>query len=511
MAGEKYPCSACDGEYTVNVRGLIRQHKSKINPEYSCPGSGNLPKDHGPRPADGAAEKLISTQVGIEDGYTEILHALTRMNAKMELAAGRHVSVCGELVQVWKDVAVSPGTVTLVKPRNKLVAYFNPPPIEAVIPPVGAECTCRSDVMKEDVVLTESDFRELRCPIHGFGALAVTGTRDEAVLDAIIATKGQRMIEDVRLSDGSPIGPPGVEEPSWPFDQPAERDFEWEGRGQRQNELTGEPTFEQPTAQTDSEVALLFEQPDAPKRAAKRERQPLSPRAYARAERFRDDFWRYEASRPRSTQLSIGPSEVGATCDRRLGYSMTHHPVVNHRNDGWAAWVGTQGHNGLEDMYEWLDNGTGRWLVNQEVTFPVSFMPRGHVDQFDRKFGRVEDNKFPGESTLREMWLSGAPSRQYQVQLHVYGYGLKLLGEDVREVALLGLPRESGNLNDMFTWVEDYDEQIALDAIAHAGEIAQYVAGHGAHELTAKPSFLCRFCPFYLAGSPDPRWGCPSR
>lgn len=499
MAGDKYPCSACGAEYTVNVKGLIRQHRSKINPEYGCPGSGNLPKGHGPKDATGLAERAVS--VGDSDEFRGILASLDRMNARLELAAGRHVQMGGKLVRVWKDPAIPEGSVILVCPQGRLTAYFNPPPIEAVIPPPFAECSCRSDVLKEDAVLTESDYHELRCPIHGFGALASTLTRDDAFGGI------HRPIETVQLPADSPVGPPDP----WPFEQPGERDFEWEGRGQRQTDISGEPMFEQPTADTVSETSILFEQPDAPKKNAKRERQPLSPRAFARAERFRDDFWRYEASRPRSTQLKIGPSEVGASCDRRIGYAMTNHPVVNHRNDGWAAWVGTQGHNGLEDMYEWLDNGTHRWLVNQQVNFPVSWMPSGHVDQFDRKYGRVEDNKFPGASTLREMHLSGQPSVQYQVQLHIYGYGLKLLGEDVREVSLIALPRESGNLKEMFTWVEDYDEQIALDAIARAGEIARYLADHGAHELIATPSYLCSFCPFYLAGSPDPRWGCPSR
>lgn len=549
---EKRECSACGGEYPVTMNALIRQHKSSINSEFSCPGSGKLPKDHGPRPEPGVAAKVPIVK---DEDEPEKYAALRRMNAAMELAAGFHVSIGDKLVKVWKDPALEPGDVVLSNPRyNEFVAYFNPPPIEDVIPapepkvqttpaalPRGVcDCGYEGALTKTGKMRAHNRDDNSRCSGSGKPpatfkdtptATIITTlinqthprTSDEAVADAVIETG--RTVETVELPEDSPIGPsdPEADEldqradeiaaylaKDLPFEQP-ERDFEWEGLGRRQYSTDEDAPFEQPSAETTDEALLLFEQPDAPKRRTKREPAPVSNRAYARAERFRNDFARYQASRPRSTQLTIGPSEVGAECDRRMGYAMTNHPVVNHHNDSWAAWVGTQGHTGLEDMYRWLDAGQSRWLVDQEVEFPYAFMPRGKVDQFDRMYGRVEDNKFPGTSTLRKMHIEGQPSIQYQVQLHVYGLGLKLMGEDVREVGLIGLPRESGNLKDMFTWVDDWNEKIALDAIQHAGEVANYLQAHGAHELKATPSFLCGWCPFYLPGSPNPEWGCSAK
>lgn len=246
--------------------------------------------------------------------------------------------------------------------------------------------------------------------------------------------------------------------------------------------------------------------PPKPK-APRRKRQQLEGRAAELASWFKEAFFVHESSRPRSVQQHVGPSEAGAECERRLAYKLSGHEKVNYSRKPWAAFVGTMMHAGCERIIETLQGSTQRFLVEQRVEFGSAVMPGGTLDLFDRLHGRVLDWKNPGKSSLSKMHLDG-PGRQYRTQLHLYGYGAKRLGEDVQEVALVGLPRESGNLDEIYAFVEDYDEQIALDAIARIERIASDLWRMEAPDFPKTTSFLCQWCDFYLPGATDETRGC---
>lgn len=245
----------------------------------------------------------------------------------------------------------------------------------------------------------------------------------------------------------------------------------------------------------------------AKQRAPRRSRQPLEGRAAELASQMKEAWWASQARSERSLQARIGPSEVGHECERRIAYKLSSTQQVNHGKDPWAAWVGTQIHAGLELIFRQASGDSGRYLVETKVVLPSALVPGGTTDLFDRRLHRVIDHKSPGESSLSHMWLDG-PSVQYQTQLHVYGYGLKQLGETVEEVALVGWPREKGSLDDLYAWVADYDEQIALDAIARTERIGASLWTLEPKDFPKKTSFLCKWCPYYLPNSQDENKGC---
>lgn len=263
-----------------------------------------------------------------------------------------------------------------------------------------------------------------------------------------------------------------------------------------------------PTMESPPSSAAMFGSSPTPVRAKPRKRAPLPPGAEEIAVAFKELFWAHEASRPRSTQISVGPSEVGLECTRRLAYKLSNQPAVNYSKDAWAAWMGTQGHAGLEGIYREANGATSRYLIETPLEFGSTIVPKGTADLYDRKYGRLLDHKFPGKSSLAKMWLDG-PSEQYKKQLQTYAYGLERAGEAVREVALMGYPRESGNLDELYVYVAPYDRQVALDAIARAESVAYALSrGHKAWDAPKVSGFLCQWCPFYLENAPNGEVGC---
>ena len=55
-----------------------------------------------------------------------------------------------------------------------------------------------------------------------------------------------------------------------------------------------------------------------------------------------------DANKPRSQQVAVGPSAIGAKCPRQLGYAITATPKVSGGGDPLPRWIGTEGHAGLD-------------------------------------------------------------------------------------------------------------------------------------------------------------------
>lgn len=226
----------------------------------------------------------------------------------------------------------------------------------------------------------------------------------------------------------------------------------------------------------------------------------------------------------RSAQTTLGPSEIGTPCDRRLAMSLLGIPPVNPGGDRWAAFVGTAVHAALAAMFEWADAGTGRYAVETPLQFPSALVPKGTADLLDRTLVMVDDHKVQGKWSHNKLRTEGIPPG-YRVQLHVYGYGQRLAGETVDYVALISWPREASSLDDLYVVVEPYNPQIARDALARVDRIAAEVQAYeteraqwagldvNAHKLGIAREFPaaddCRFCPFHAPGDPGFTRGCP--
>ncbi|SOE25686.1 hypothetical protein [Streptomyces sp. OK228] len=248
------------------------------------------------------------------------------------------------------------------------------------------------------------------------------------------------------------------------------------------------------------------------------------------AARMKELFYSYDnrnTSDNRSAQTTLGPSEIGTPCDRRLAMSLLQIPPVNPGGDGWAAFVGTCIHAGLAEMFVWASGDTGRFAVEQRLQFPNQHVPGGTADLLDRTLCMVDDHKSQGRWSLDKLRTQGMTPTQ-RVQLHTYGYGMRLKGEAVDFVAIISWPREASSLADLYVVVEPYDPQIARDALERVDGIAAEIKMHetvratwagldiNAHKLGIAKEFdidpeSCKFCPFFAPGDADMTRGCNGR
>lgn len=232
---------------------------------------------------------------------------------------------------------------------------------------------------------------------------------------------------------------------------------------------------------------------------------------------MKEIFRSYSTRMARNVQDTLGPSEIGTPCDRRLAMSAMHVPPVNPGMDGWASFVGTCIHTGLAEMFQWADSNTGRFAVEVPLTFPSEVVPHGTSDLLDRVLCMVDDHKAMGRFSLDKLRTKGI-SPLYRVQLNTYAYGQRLKGERITHVALVAWPREQNSLADLYVVVEPYNPDIAHDAIRRAEQITAdaYAKGStGLSQLEVAKTFEvaddCTFCPFYAKQDPNMERGCNGR
>lgn len=218
-----------------------------------------------------------------------------------------------------------------------------------------------------------------------------------------------------------------------------------------------------------------------------------------------DAITEWERNRPRSQQKEIGPSGAGAVCSRKLAWSMSSNPHSNGRGDPLPSIVGTSMHATMEDVMAAANEALGRtrWLTETRVEKPIA----GTCDLFDTDTHSVIDYKFPGPTAFKRYSTRG-PSPEYRSQIHLYGLGYRNLGHEVEHVGIMFIPR-AGRLSQAHLFIEDYDEQIAVDVAARLDNIRKVVAGleidrypERAQHVPATPSDACMFCPWF---SPNPR------
>jgi hypothetical protein len=225
------------------------------------------------------------------------------------------------------------------------------------------------------------------------------------------------------------------------------------------------------------------------------------------------------ARAPRTLQQHLGPSEIGAECDRQVVGKMAALPATNHVVHPWPSIVGTAVHAWLADALLG-DNQRGgylRWLVETRVT-PHPDHP-GTGDAYDALEQAVVDWKILGETTAGDIRM-GRVSRRYEVQLLLYGLGFLLLGLPVRRVALAMMPRTKADLSTMYVWERPVDasafallEQVFAQA-THRRQLADRLLAGQLSLLDIAPTpddHECYFCPFYRpqAARDSREPGCP--
>lgn len=225
--------------------------------------------------------------------------------------------------------------------------------------------------------------------------------------------------------------------------------------------------------------------------------------------------WASDTS-PRSLQTTIGPSELGTPCDRRLAYRLAGSKEFNHHMDPLISVVGT-------GLHSWLEAAVRRFnaTFGDDTLIPESEIiyddegNTGRSDLYHRQLQAVIDFKSCGPDVLKKLPDVG-PERGHRVQGHLYGGGYIRAGLPVKQIMLAYIPR-SGLLRSIYVWREPYDPQVAMDALRRRDELAALVKLTGPFDprqyategVTEKD---CWFCPYKtnqtLLGA-TAEYGCP--
>lgn len=206
-----------------------------------------------------------------------------------------------------------------------------------------------------------------------------------------------------------------------------------------------------------------------------------------------------DAKKPRSLQTSIGPSDAGTECSRKLGHKLAGTTKVNTITDPWPAIVGTA-------VHAWLDNAFigDRWRTDVRIELP-GYM-HGHADLIDLHTSTVIDHKVVGATAMKKYREQG-PSQQYRTQIHLYAAGLEVAGTPVDNVAIAFWSR-SGNLRDSFMWTEPYDRAVADTALERIDAIRTVLQLNGVASLPTSDNH-CTWCPYYLPAATMLTEACP--
>ena len=193
-----------------------------------------------------------------------------------------------------------------------------------------------------------------------------------------------------------------------------------------------------------------------------------------------------DASRDRSMQTEVGPSELGG-CKRKVWYRLNAQPHTNDNQSKLAAIMGTAIHAAIEEAIGAIDPEGKEYLVETEVSFGDM---KAHVDLFVPSTGAVIDWK-----TSKVKNLGYFPSKQQRWQVQVYGYLLAKNGYAVKTVNLVAIARD-GAEKDVKVHSEPYDESVALEAL---NWLAAVKASTTLPEPEKDASFCKDYCQYYDA------------
>jgi hypothetical protein len=231
----------------------------------------------------------------------------------------------------------------------------------------------------------------------------------------------------------------------------------------------------------------------------------------------------FDATRDRSVQVRLGPSELGTPCRRQIAGKLAGVPQRVESKPPWAPLCGTAVHSLMEDVLRFENDQLGRerWIIEQNLTIaggddgirhvsdtwegePLT----GHGDAYDQDIDTVVDWKYTGTTARQQAARRTIPAAkrigsEYRVQGHLYGKGHANAGRPVKWVRVVFLAR-SHDYDQGVEWTERYRPDVAQWALNRYADIQREVA---ALELAARPERLgevkaspsdktCAWCPF---------------
>lgn len=216
------------------------------------------------------------------------------------------------------------------------------------------------------------------------------------------------------------------------------------------------------------------------------------------------------ANQPRTLQQTIGPSEIGIPCTRRLIHKLVREEEPSRRDPAWLAYIGSCVHAGLElGVRQHPTNqamAQPRYLTEQRVHVGdvAGQQIWGSADLFDIDSGTVVDWKVVGPKRIDHYAIHG-PGQQYRTQAHLYGRGFTRQGYTVNHVMIMFLPRD-GQLVHHHMWAEPYDESVAVAGLSRIDDLLELVAELGVEVvLDLYPPCDDWFCPWCKQRAPRAR------
>lgn len=197
----------------------------------------------------------------------------------------------------------------------------------------------------------------------------------------------------------------------------------------------------------------------------------------------------FSASRPRTLQTAVGPSQLGSPCDHCLTAALVGWPKQD--DEAWLPLIGTAVHALLLGDEGAVFGGVENWLFEHRVKVGVlaGVDVEGNADLFHVPSGTVVDLKVVGASTLNEAKRHG-PEQTYRVQTQLYGRGFARAGYDVKQVCIAYLPRNSMRLSDAHFDIRPYDEDIAVKALERAASLLHMAKAIEAISVEARDDFI---------------------
>lgn len=185
----------------------------------------------------------------------------------------------------------------------------------------------------------------------------------------------------------------------------------------------------------------------------------------------------------RSLQAAIGPSEIGG-CRRRVYYRLNEQPVTN-KTLQLPSIMGTAIHKQIEEALRKYDLFAESYVLESEWEYKGI---KGHVDLYDKLKKEVVDWK-----TTTKKNLSYFPSQQQRWQVQVYGWLLKMNGQEVDNVTLVAIPRD-GDERDIVIHTEPFSMEVAQEALDWLEALKEFTKEP---EPEKEASFCKLYCNFY--------------
>jgi PD-(D/E)XK nuclease superfamily len=194
----------------------------------------------------------------------------------------------------------------------------------------------------------------------------------------------------------------------------------------------------------------------------------------------------YDKSRARSQQKQVGVSQFGS-CRRSVWFQLNNYDKTNETLK-LPALMGTGIHYVIEQAFVAQAKETWQkyWL---EEAFEYDGI-KGHVDMYLPEIGAVIDWK-----TTKLRNLEYFPSKQQRWQVHLYGWLIKNAGlNDPKTVTLVAIPRD-GDERHIKVHTEEYNEEVALEAIRWYREIQSMEQPPEPERYAAQ--FCQHYCPYF--------------